>query len=84
MFNIHHGIMRLGSDIFHVNYLHLKQGNWKRRFQILIILYWTFNILFVISSIPILYRLCGPMVRVPGYRSRGPDSIPGSTRFPEK
>jgi hypothetical protein len=29
-------------------------------------------------------RLCGPMVRVPGYRSRGPGSIPGATRFFDK
>jgi hypothetical protein len=29
-------------------------------------------------------RLCGLVVRGPGYRSRGPGSIPGSTRFPEK
>jgi hypothetical protein len=28
--------------------------------------------------------LCGLVVRVPGYRSRGPGSIPGSTTFPEK
>jgi hypothetical protein len=28
--------------------------------------------------------LCGLMVRVPGYRSRGPRSIPGATRFSEK
>jgi hypothetical protein len=28
-------------------------------------------------------RLCGLVVRVPGYRSRGPGSIPGATRFPE-
>jgi hypothetical protein len=26
-------------------------------------------------------RLCGLMVRVPGYRFRGPGSIPGATRF---
>jgi hypothetical protein len=26
-------------------------------------------------------RLCGLVVRVPGYRYRGPDSIPGATRF---
>jgi hypothetical protein len=26
-------------------------------------------------------RLCGLVVRVPGYRSRGPGSIPGSTKF---
>jgi hypothetical protein len=29
-------------------------------------------------------RLCGLVVRVPGYRSRGLGSIPGSTRFSEK
>jgi hypothetical protein len=28
--------------------------------------------------------LCGLVVRVPGYRSRGPGSIPGSTGFSEK
>jgi hypothetical protein len=27
---------------------------------------------------------CGPVARVPGYRSRDPDSIPGATRFSEK
>jgi hypothetical protein len=29
-------------------------------------------------------RLCGLLVRVPSYRSRGPGSIPGATRFSEK
>jgi hypothetical protein len=29
-------------------------------------------------------RLCGLVVRVPGYISRGPGSIPGATRFSEK
>jgi hypothetical protein len=29
-------------------------------------------------------RLCGLVVRVPGYSSRGPDSIPGATGFTEK
>jgi hypothetical protein len=28
-------------------------------------------------------RLCDIAVRVPGYRSRGPGSIPGATRFSE-
>jgi hypothetical protein len=28
--------------------------------------------------------LCGLMVRVPGYRSRGPGSIPSTIRFSEK
>jgi hypothetical protein len=33
-----------------------------------------------------MYRdhLCGLVVRVPGYRSRVPGSIPGVTRFSEK
>jgi hypothetical protein len=26
-------------------------------------------------------RLCGLVVRVPGYRFRGPGSIPGATKF---
>jgi hypothetical protein len=29
-------------------------------------------------------RLCGLVVRVLGYRSGGPGSIPGTTRFSEK
>jgi hypothetical protein len=29
-------------------------------------------------------RLCGQVVRVLGYRSGGPGSIPGTTRFSEK
>jgi hypothetical protein len=29
-------------------------------------------------------RLCGLVVRVPGYRSRGPGSISGATTFSEK
>jgi hypothetical protein len=29
-------------------------------------------------------RLCGLVVRVLGYRSRGPGSIPGTTRFSEQ
>jgi hypothetical protein len=28
-----------------------------------------------------LWRLCGLVVKVPDYRSRGPGSIPGTTRF---
>jgi hypothetical protein len=32
----------------------------------------------------IIDGLCGPVVKVPGYRSRGPGSIPGATRFSEK
>jgi hypothetical protein len=29
-------------------------------------------------------RLCGLVVRIPGYRSIGPGSIPDATRFSEK
>jgi hypothetical protein len=29
-------------------------------------------------------RICGQVVRVPGYRFEGPGSIPGATRFSEK
>jgi hypothetical protein len=29
-------------------------------------------------------RLCGLVARIPGYRSRGPGSIPGTTRCSEK
>jgi hypothetical protein len=29
-------------------------------------------------------RLCGLVVKVPGYRSRGPGSTAGTTRFSEK
>jgi hypothetical protein len=29
-------------------------------------------------------RLCGVVVRVPGYRSRDPGSIPGATRISVK
>jgi hypothetical protein len=31
-----------------------------------------------------LWNAGGLVVRVPGYRSRGPGSIPGATRFSEK
>jgi hypothetical protein len=31
-----------------------------------------------------IYRLCGIVVRVIDYRSGGPGSIPGTTRFSEK
>jgi hypothetical protein len=33
---------------------------------------------------PMFDRLCGPVFRVPGYRFRGPGSIPVTTRFTEK
>jgi hypothetical protein len=36
------------------------------------------------GSGPSMDRLCGLVVRVPGYRSGGPGSIPGTTRFSEE
>jgi hypothetical protein len=38
----------------------------------------------LLSFSPLRDLLCGLVVRVPGYRSRGPGSIPGATRFSEK
>jgi hypothetical protein len=37
-----------------------------------------------LSLVSTIDRLCGLVVRVPGYRSRDPASIPGTTRFSEK
>jgi hypothetical protein len=36
------------------------------------------------TAATVLDRLCGLVVRVPGYRSRGPGSISGAIRFSEK
>jgi hypothetical protein len=39
------------------------------------------------SGLPLSLKiesLCGLVLRVPGYRSRGPGSIPGATTFSEK
>jgi hypothetical protein len=36
-------------------------------------------ILFYVNALSPVY--CGLVVRVPGYGSRGPGSIPGATRF---
>jgi hypothetical protein len=42
--------------------------------------------MFILKVLRILFldRLCDPMVRVHGHRSRGLGSIPGTTRFSEK
>jgi hypothetical protein len=37
----------------------------------------------VIASDSTCDRLCGLVGRIPGYRSRDPDSIPGAIRFSE-
>jgi hypothetical protein len=54
-----------------------QQASYKFGVEILLIV----TIMTVFSSYD---RLCGLVVRVPGYRSRGPGSIPGATRFSEK
>jgi hypothetical protein len=36
------------------------------------------------TTSPLEDRLCGLVVRVPGYRARSPGSIPGANRFYEK
>jgi hypothetical protein len=38
-------------------------------------------LLFDVSDIKQIYCLCGLAVKAPGYRYRGPGSIPGATRF---
>jgi hypothetical protein len=44
-----------------------------------------FNPLFLLEQVKHIYnRLCGLVVKVPGCRSKGPDSIPGATRFSEE
>jgi hypothetical protein len=53
----------------------------------LIMLAIIFTLLSAVTVFPVfvfsLNRLCGLVVRVPGYRSIGPVSIPGTTRFSE-
>jgi hypothetical protein len=41
---------------------------------------WSLSVTFVIF----VGFLCGLVVRVPGYRSRGPELIPGATKFSEE
>jgi hypothetical protein len=41
------------------------------------------NVLLNIEMKTFFYRLCSLVVIVPGYRSRGPGSIPSATRFSE-
>jgi hypothetical protein len=38
----------------------------------------------IFNNIYIYDHLCGLVVRVPGYRSRDPGSIPGAARFSER
>jgi hypothetical protein len=45
----------------------------------------TLSLLFLLLLLLVVVdRLCGLVVRVPGYRSRGSGSIPGATRFSEE
>jgi hypothetical protein len=47
---------------------------------------WRHFVMYIYCTIEICLwdRLCCLVVRVPGYRSRGPGSIPDATRFSEK
>jgi hypothetical protein len=44
----------------------------------------TILLAIICIHIILLGRPCGPVVRVTGYRFRGPGSIPGATKFSEK
>jgi hypothetical protein len=43
-----------------------------------------YTVVLYICMYACMDRLCRLVVRVPGYRFRGPGSIPGATRFSEK
>jgi hypothetical protein len=43
-----------------------------------------FSFFYFIKAFHKWDRLCGLVVRIPGYRSRGPGSIPITTRFSEQ
>jgi hypothetical protein len=68
---------------FHVQYKVAGKSNTEdRRYRFIL---FTANLSYFRSvGTVILDRLCGLVVRVPGYRSRGPGSIPGTTKFSEK
>jgi hypothetical protein len=51
---------------------------------LIILSYKQFVLLTYLILIGQIDRLCGLVVRIPGYRFRGPGSIPGTTRFSEK
>jgi hypothetical protein len=62
--------IRISTDIkFTVNYFHIDFLSYSKK------------IIRIMLSVD---RLCGLVVRVPVYSSRGPGSIPGTTRFSEK
>jgi hypothetical protein len=41
-------------------------------------------IIIIVVVVVVIDHLCGAVVRVPGYFSRGPGLIPGATRISEK
>jgi hypothetical protein len=67
--------------VFFIKYGNIKKGLWNLREFNTDRRNWNADIKIKSN---ISYRLCGLVVRVPGYRSRGPGSIPGSTKFSEK
>jgi hypothetical protein len=42
------------------------------------------NFMIMVPTVLFINTYCGQVVRVFSYRSRGPSSIPGATRFSEK
>jgi hypothetical protein len=54
------------------------------RARVIIIIIIIIVVVIIIIVIIIIDRLCGLVVRAPGYRSRGPGSIPRATRFFQK
>jgi hypothetical protein len=45
---------------------------------------WLYTFTKLLLNMCDIINMCGLMVRVPGYRCRGPGSIPSATRFSEK
>jgi hypothetical protein len=43
-----------------------------------------FKYMYIFRLVGLVDRPCGLVVRFPGYRPRGPGSIPGAARFSEK
>jgi hypothetical protein len=44
----------------------------------------TYIYIYILPPLTVIDCLCGLVIRFPGYRSRGPGSIPCATRFSEK
>jgi hypothetical protein len=73
-FNSHHVLLAEGSiPSTSFNFIRLNLSVWR-----------LCDLCFFTASLSLMDRFCGLVVRVLGYRSGGPGSIPGTTRFSEK